>query len=445
MTVAQDEGLRWLQSLPRFGIRPGLSRTQKVLSALGHPETALKFFHVAGTNGKGSVCSYLHSLLSINKRVGLFTSPAYDGFRARFRIGRDLIDPVEFGELSAMVMEVSAAVTPDDGVTEFEALTIMAIVYFARHAVDGVVWETGLGGRYDSTNVVTPVVSSIVNVGLDHMDILGHTVRAIAADKAGILKASVPSVTGAIDSAKWEIMRHAHSVNSQLFTCGTHFDLVREQFDEDYQRASYRGISRDIFNLQIPLFGKHQCANAAIALAMMEVATLAGAWHELGDSEIRLAIQGTRWPGRFERIYVDGTCVILDGAHNTDGAQAFRRALKDYAAVTRHQPPWPMVVGILADKEISTMLHAMLPLASKIFAVAPNNQRAMPAADLATAIRRINPGATVEVVGSIDNAVSQALCDSEGGPVIAWGSLYTVDEVRQALTGRVDMPMGVTG
>lgn len=446
MTVAQHTAREWLGSLPRFGIRPGLIRTQRVLQALDHPESSLRFFHVAGTNGKGSVCSFLHALLSVHQRVGLFTSPAYDNFRARFRIGDVTIAETEFVELAHEVMVVSQRVTTADPITEFEALTVMAILFFARHAVDAVVWETGLGGRFDCTNVVSPVVTAITNVGLDHTEILGHTHRAIAADKAGIIKSGIPMITAAQDGAMAEIVQQAAHQGAPLHRYGVDFQVVQEQVRAHGQLVSYRGLRHDIYDIALPLFGAHQCANAAVALAMLESADSRSQRDWLSAAEIRTALAGVRWPGRFEQVLVGTTQIVLDGAHNADGARAFAHALARYDEVQGRTPGgWTMVIGILADKDASAMLHALLPFAGRVIAVAPDNARALPASQLSALVQTLRPDLPVHHESDVGTGFLRAMGDNLGARIACWGSLYTVDAVRKVLRTTYGIDMMTTG
>ncbi|MCL6446263.1 MAG: bifunctional folylpolyglutamate synthase/dihydrofolate synthase, partial [Alicyclobacillus sp.] len=176
MCVETEDALAWLKSRARFGMKPGLDRTRRVLDVLGNPEQYLTFFHVAGTNGKGSVCAFLTALLSKRHRVGTFTSPAFDGYRGRFVVAGETISEDTFAALADEVRAASEKAADGDPITEFEALTVMALLHFVRAGVELVVWETGLGGRFDSTNVVSPAVTAITNVSLDHTEVLGPTI-----------------------------------------------------------------------------------------------------------------------------------------------------------------------------------------------------------------------------------------------------------------------------
>ncbi|GGI96300.1 bifunctional folylpolyglutamate synthase/dihydrofolate synthase [Alicyclobacillus cellulosilyticus] len=427
----------WLSSRQRFGVRPGLERMKRILAYLGHPETGLRFYHVAGTNGKGSVCAFLTAILrATGGRVGTFTSPAFDGFRGRFLVDGEPVDDATFAALAEQVMAASrAADAPDDPLTEFEALTTMAILYFRAAGVDHVVWETGLGGRYDSTNVVSPAVTAITNVTYDHMDVLGRTIPEIAWHKAGIIKPGVPVVTAAQDSAYLVMERIAREVAAPVWRLGEVFGYAREAVAWPLQFIHYRGRCRDVFGVPVPLFGAHQCANAAVALAMYEAAVAGGHCPPLSDARLRQALRHTEWPGRFEvHMLADGRLLVLDGAHNAAGAFALRRGLEELASQLRFDGRgWIMVIGVLQDKALLPMLDMLLPLAASVICTQPDNPRALNARDLARWVRQRQPAARVDVAVPVADALSLALARAGEAPVCCWGSLYTVDEARQAM------------
>lgn len=430
MSVDTLTNVEWLQSLQRFGIKPGLQRTKQVLTALGNPELNLRFLHVAGTNGKGSVCAFLTSLLSVHHRVGTFTSPAFSGYRGRFVVAGEEISEEEFSTLIDKVRHVCEKVVPDNPLTEFEVLTVMAILYFYDQQAEVVVWETGLGGRYDSTNVVLPLVTAITNVGWDHMDVLGHTIREIAYDKAGIIKPDVPIVTAAQGEALSVIRNIAGTQEAPLLVKGIHF--TETVLPKGQQRIHYRGLHRDVWDISVGLYGRHQLENAAVALAIYELACQRGPFTALADDEIRSTLLSARWPCRFEIFRVKERTVILDGAHNVDGVRRFVESLQQFA--TEHKLPanqWTFVIGMLNDKDVSAMLKIGLPFASKVFVTAPAVARARSAEVLAKNVKECRPDIQIEVVSPVSDAVHAAAAESP--MVCCFGSLYTVHEARKAM------------
>jgi dihydrofolate synthase / folylpolyglutamate synthase len=426
-------GVDWLKSLARFGMKPGLLRMNQVLESFGNPHHALVFLHVAGTNGKGSVCAMLASLLSRGvHQTGLFVSPAFDGFRGRFSINGTPISDNDFTRIATLVMERSESVLQGESLTEFEALTLMAILYFYERNVDVVVWETGLGGRLDSTNVVSPIVTGITNVSYDHEQILGPTLRDIAREKAGIIKSNVPVVTAATDEAYRVIESVAREQDSTLLCFGRQFQVTREQFDKTEQRVHYRGVFRDIGGLSLPLFGAHQCINAGIAIAMYEMASYFGVCPALSDREVSESLIAVRWPGRFEVLAANGKTIVLDGAHNPDGAKQFANAMRDFSKVCEcGHDGWTMVIGIMHDKAIRSMLSHVIPLAKRIIFTSPDMERAATPMELSRIARQMNPSIEIEQVSGVHAALVRALeLDSA---IACWGSLYTVDAARKAI------------
>jgi dihydrofolate synthase / folylpolyglutamate synthase len=437
MESVVNSGVKWLQSLSQFGIKPGLSRMSQVLESFGNPEHALTFFHVAGTNGKGSVCAMLASLLSCGvSQTGLFVSPAFDGYRGRFSINGERISDSDFARIATLVMKRSQSVLQDESqgesITEFEALTLMAILYFYEHKVDVVVWETGLGGRLDSTNVVMPVVTGITNVSYDHVQILGPTIRDIAGEKAGIIKSNVPVVTAAEGVAYRVIESVASEHGSTLLRSGRQFQVTREQYSEKRQLVNYRGVFGDIGGLSLPLFGAHQCVNLGIALAMYEMGSYFGVCKALSGREVRACIAAVKWPGRFEVFNQNGKTIVLDGAHNPDGATQFAGALRDYAKILGLlQDGWTMVIGIMRDKAITQMLSHVIPLASNIIFTSPDMARAASPEELFHLADELNPSATMEQIPDVTAALARALELNQ--PIACWGSLYTVNAARKAI------------
>jgi len=432
MTLASNEGINWLQSLSRFGIKPGLDRTNRVLEAFSCPQHALRFFHVAGTNGKGSVCAFLTAILRVKHVVGTFTSPAFDGYRGRFQVDGVSISDDAFEALALEVKNVVLQVAADDPLTEFEVLTVMAILHFVRSAVEVVVWETGLGGRYDSTNVVSPVVTAITNVGYDHVDILGPCLRDIAYNKAGIIKPGVPVVTAATGEAYFVIEQIAKELGAPLVTQGLTYDVTRSVVTPTYQTGHYRGLFRDVFGINIPLFGAHQCVNLGNALAMYELGCWLSACATATDHEIRAAVRGVVWPMRFEVRWREGFPVVLDGAHNPPSARAFASALAEFSQVSgQNTKGWCMIVGVLVDKDVMPMLQSVLPFAQRVIVTQPHAPRAKASVELAADVRRVDHDVPLTCTDSVAQAIymsAEYKC-----PVACFGSLYTVNEARQAM------------
>jgi len=314
--------LAWLEQHQFHGIKPGLDRISRLLSALGHPERRFPSVHIAGTNGKGSTAAILSTVLSAHGlRTGLYTSPHLSSVTERFRLNGKEIPTERLAEIFSRIREtVERLGIP---VTYFEITTAAAFLYFAEEAVDLAVIECGLGGRLDATNVLHPLAAVITTVARDHTAYLGRTLRAIAAEKAGILKPGVPAVAGKLPPpAREVILRRAQGLGSSLYLFGRDFRLRRGRSGLSFYGRRWR-LSR----LTLALSGDFQRYNLALALATLEVLEDLGHFR-LKEARLREGLSSVRWPGRFEYFPV-GPGVLLDGAHNEEGLRALLRSLDE--------------------------------------------------------------------------------------------------------------------
>jgi dihydrofolate synthase/folylpolyglutamate synthase len=413
--VTLEQALAYLESLKPQQIILGLDRVEKVLERLGHPERAYPTLHVAGTNGKGSVCAMTSAALqAAGLRTGLYTSPHLVRFEERIAI-----DGVEIsGEDLASGVEQLLEAAGDVPLTYFEFGTVLAFLHFRRHHVGVAVLETGLGGRLDATNVVLPVATAITSIGLDHMEILGNTVTDIAREKAGILKPGVPCAVAAPSAEVAAVLEaRAREVGCELFVEGRDFSL---------NQGRYRGPSWQLDDVQVGLRGPHQLHNAAVALGLLE---LASRRVFIGPAAAAEGLRQVRWPGRLETFTVNGIEVVLDGAHNPQGAQALAAALLAL---------WPdrrihLVFGALAEKDVAGMIGPVFPMAASATLAAPHNPRARAPEELAASAPRLCP--QVSVAASVTAALEHALRRAKPGElVVVYGSLYVVGEARAVLT-----------
>ena len=430
------EAYAFLKSRSRFGIKPGLGRMHALLARLHDPQRDLSFIHVAGTNGKGSTCAMLSALFMGNEegwKVAQYTSPDLGKLEERISINQV---PVAESELIDALFQVHEAMVelPDDPEwepTEFEVLTAAALVYFAKQQVDLVIWETGLGGRYDATNVVIPEVTVITNVGMDHQEILGDTIAKIAYDKAGIIKLGVPVVTAAQGMAKKVILGEGNQQCSAVYALGKDFRLVRETGSVwNGQLVDYFGIWQDALGLQLPLPGDYQLENAGVALAAYELAKRRLGWWRPQNMQ---AIQLAKWPGRLELVEKNGVRVIVDGAHNDHAAKALAASL---TALRAHS--LEIVFGAMADKNIGAVLQELIPLARRIWLTRPDLPRAASLQMLRDKLAALDfPMMDVRMVPIVEEAVREAVMaartDLTVTDVLVTGSLYTVAEARQYL------------
>jgi dihydrofolate synthase/folylpolyglutamate synthase len=409
-----------MYSLRRFGIILGLETIKRILSALGNPQDNFASIHVAGTNGKGSVASALSSILhESGYKVGLYTSPHLVRFNERICINNCQISDADVVKSYKAVQQVHYG---ERSPTFFEFATAMALYEFGRQKVDWAVIETGMGGRYDATNIITPVVSIITNVSMEHRDYLGNTLTQIAREKAGIIKQRTPVVTAVKQKqARSVVQRIAQKQSAPVFMLGKDFSVRRSQ--SGY--FSYYGIENTWRELQTPLLGHYQLQNAALALAACELLNKHKA--EISFKSIKNGLKSTRWPGRLE-IVSDRPLVILDGAHNLIAARNLSKYLVENPANRRIT----LVVGILDDKPYEAMLKSLLPACSRAIITRAKTDRALPPQKLYTAAKKII--ADVTTISDVAQAAKHAI--ETAGPndvVCIAGSLYVVGEAKEAI------------
>ncbi len=425
---------RWQES------RLGLDRVRELLERMGRPQDRLRFVHVAGTNGKGSTCAYLASILqAAGCRTGLFTSPYIERFEERIRVdGRD-IPADDLREVTLFVREHAEAMAALEGEhpTEFELMTAVALEHFARSGCDIVVLEVGLGGRLDSTNVIdAPEVAVIARIGLDHTALLGGTLAAVAGEKAGIVKPGSAVVSWPQESEAMDVVARAARACGDELTVPAWESLetgpVKWRVDGPVRPFAYDGSA-----FETRLLGCYQPANAALAIEAARALRRRG-W-EVPDEALRAGIRQAEWPGRFE-VLPQGEgrpTFVVDGGHNPQGAHALAESLQEVFPGVKPV----FIIGVLEDKDYPAMLEEVLALGSAFVAVEPPNPRALPACKLARAIRwtgqdLLGCSACVRPheARTFDEAVERA-ADLAGasGVVCAFGSLYSVASVKRAL------------
>jgi len=407
-----SDALEFTHSLLKFGIKPGLERVSRLLSRLGDPQKDTKFIHVAGTNGKGSVCAMVSSILrESGKKTGLFISPYIVDFRERIQIDGEYISEEDFAYFAEQVKKVTDE--GEESPTEFEFITAVAFLYFKEKKCDVVVLETGLGGRYDSTNVIgTPLCSVIASISLDHVDILGDTIEKIAEEKCGIIKENGTTVTSPLqkDEALTVIARHCAEKNNTLrLACDTPKILSQtlEGTIFEYGGEAYK----------LGLLGEYQMKNVPLAI---EVASTLGIDVEFIKKGLEKAVN----PARFE-VVKDNPYVIIDGAHNEDGALQLKASLDKYFEGQKVLG----VCGMLADKSYELELEILKDNFSALILMTPDNPRALPAEKL-----KITADKTFENTIICDDA--KVLCKLiedkfPNTPTAIFGSLYLASELRK--------------
>ena len=415
-----QESLEYLESLGQFGIRLGMDRIQQLLFVLGHPENQIKTVHVAGTNGKGSVTTMISTILmEAGLRVGKFTSPHLVRYNERIQINEKEIPDDEFAEILTRVRDFAENLVQKGACeqpTQFEILTAAAFHYFALRQVDYAVIEVGLGGLWDSTNLIKPLVSVITNIALDHTKVLGSTIEEIALQKAGIIKEKIPVVTGAEGNALGPIRVMSAMKQAPLYEYGYSFKGTETESSIDGQKFTLQAGKNYESEYKIQLPGEHQIVNASLAIVAAKIVSKQDP--RITEEHLHLGAAHTKWPGRLEKI-ASAPDVILDGAHNPNGAEALRKALdKYYPSAKRY-----FVFGMMADKSVDEVIKILFRPSDTVYTVrADDGPRAAEAADLA---ERIGGQATAadDVVHAYERACKEA---GSAGIVCVCGSLYLV-------------------
>lgn len=412
-------------------IRLGLERMDTLLERLGDPQKHLRFIHVAGTNGKGSVCAMTAQILQYaGLKTGLFTSPVISDYREQFQVNGEMISRDAFVRLADTLKQVCDHM--DDPPSEFEKAVALAFLYFAECKCDLVVLEVGLGGADDATNVIdTPEVAAIVNIDYDHMGFLGNTLEQIAQKKSGIIKEGAVVVTADQQDVVMDVLeRRCREMHATLIRTSAKNVRIIEKTLEG-QRFIYDGNYDDGMDAgghTLSLLGDHQCANAAVVLEIIRCLQIKG-WH-ISDSAVRKGMKTVRWPGRFEVLSKD-PLIIVDGAHNPDGIRALSHNLGEYCA----GETFIFITGILKDKDYHEMLLQMLPFAHSFLTIAPDNPRAMSADACAQEIRMCGFDGEIEAFADKQQAAAHAVnaAIQTGHPICAFGSLYSVGALKAAI------------
>ena len=410
------QALEYIDSFLVFGSKPGLKRIRNLMKLLGNVQNKLKYIHVAGTNGKGSVCAYTASALTAaGLNTGLFVSPYVYDYSERFQINGE---PIPHDELCKIVSEVKSVI---DGIddefmpTEFEVVTAIGLLWFYRRKCDVVVLEVGLGGLYDSTNIInTPLCSVICSISLDHTAILGDTVELIAEQKAGIIKPNGKTVmypigqSGALDV----IANTARDMNNELIVPNTD-KLKIIGNDMHGTTAEYDGL-----HFTTGIAGDVQVYNAITAIEAVRAA-----FPNVSDKAIASGIAAAKMPARCE-IIEQSRPIILDGAHNPDGVLTLKNYLTDFI-----KPPITAIIGMMRDKDVDTVLSELAPCFSKIITVTVDNPRSMTAVQLAEIAKKYCDN--VVAAESVAKSAEMGLC--AGGPLVVCGSFYLMSQIRQLL------------
>ena len=412
------ESLEYIHSINWAFCKPGLERISALCEALGHPERDLKFVHVAGTNGKGSFCSMLESVLrAAGYKTGLYTSPYIKEFGERMRVSGENIPNDTLAEITSYVRPIADAM--EDRPTEFELITAIAFEYFKREGCEIVVLEAGMGGRLDSTNVIrNPLLSVITGIALDHTAFLGDTVEKIAVEKAGIIKDGAPVLLGGGDTRVKNTIEPIALERGSKFNTVDYLKLKKHKSDLSGSHFDF-GDHKDI---RISLPGLYQPKNAAAVLSAVDILRLGGL--EIPEDAVRAGLAAARWPARFE-ILSSEPLIIFDGAHNPEGITAAVESIKHYFGEKKVY----LLSGVLSDKDYRYIAAKVAEVASRAFTMTPDNPRALSAEEYAEVLKKKGALATPypDIRAAFTAAKSAARQDDV--PLVCLGSLYTYTDI----------------
>lgn len=422
------EAISWLDGFSKFGVKLGLERITRLCDRLGNPQNSYRIVHVGGTNGKGSVCRFVSSILtSAGYKTGVYISPHLQRFTERMIIDGGEIPQDDVVKLVEVLKPVVEELIDDgDPPTYFEIVTAMAFLYFKEKKVDFAVVEVGLGGRFDATNIIKPILSIITNVSLEHQNILGGSINDIAFEKAGVIKEGIPVVTGAEGAALQVIEKKAKEKNSELVVVDDNC-WERLSNDIDGQEFLIKGLLKD-YHVRTRMLGFFQGKNIAISLTCVEILQMNGVY--IPDESIFDGVEKTFFPGRMD-VLQKNPLIVVDGAHNIAGVKVLADSLMNDFKYKR----LILVIGILSDKNISDMLRMLLPLADIVIVTKSGNKRACDPVILKNKIEEIGFDREVIVKYKIHDAVDYARSTAEKNDLICiTGSLFTVGEAREHLS-----------
>lgn len=426
-----EEAVDWIHARLRLGIKPGLTRMEWMLERLEHPERRIKTIHVGGTNGKGSTVTFLRSILeSAGYRVGTFTSPYFEQFNERISIDGQPISDEDLIQLVNVIKPLADELDQTElgGPTEFEVITAMSIYYFDKMSpVDVVIYEVGLGGRFDSTNVIHPLLSIITSIGLDHTNILGDTYEKIAFEKAGIIKSGVSIITGVKQPEALEVIRSkADEMKAPIYELGEKFFTSSRFSLKDGEQFTFSSMFSHVEQLETSMIGSHQVDNAS--LAVMAAQILANYYSFIiEDSHIRKGLKKAYWPGRLE-ILSETPFVLIDGAHNEEGINALASEIKSRYADKKIS----ILFAALTDKKLDRMIAVLEDAADTLTFTTFDFPRAAKAEELMeTGKSADNKSIANDYRIYLEQKIKEL---KENEILLVTGSLYFLSEVKPLLT-----------
>ena len=429
-----EEAMKYITEVGNFGSSYGLDRTFRLLELLGNPQNKIKLIHVAGTNGKGSTTAMISKILIGHKyKVGMYTSPFLEEFEERIQINGANIPKEKLAELMDE-LKIAVDEVIEEGYnhpTEFEIITCLMFLYFYKEEVDFGVIEVGLGGRLDSTNVITPILSIITSISYDHTNLLGNTLTEIAGEKAGIIKENVPvvifpqeeEVLKVIEKKCKEMQSPLHIINEENSKL---IEILQEE--KPYQRVGIKTLNNE-YNIKLPLLGEHQILNLSLAINAIEVLEK---YKQLKISKeiLQKSLENVTWNGRLE-VMKKSPLVVIDGAHNIQGIRKLKENIEKYFKYKNIY----LILGILADKDVEDMIKVIAPMAKEVYTVTPNSIRAELAEDLKNEVLKYNENCIA--FEEYEDALNKALEVAHDNDIIVIsGSLYMVGGMRTIIKNK---------
>lgn len=423
-----EEAMEYIEECNTLGSVLGLDSMKRLTEALNNPQNELTFIHVAGTNGKGSVSSFIASgLKNAGYRVGRYISPTIFTYRERFQINDKMISKKELGELVEQVKEACERIVAEGypHPTSFEIETVLSFLYFVKKECDVVVLETGMGGRLDATNIIpAPKLCVLTSISMDHMQVLGNSLTKIATEKCGIIKEGTTVISAKQSEEVMNVVDKTCALKNTALVVADSSKVTKIKQGLDKQSFSYEGIK-----YEIPLSGSYQIENAVLAVEVVKWLSQNG-FEKITEQKIAKGLQTTVWKGRFS-VISKKPYFIVDGAHNVAAAEKLVESIRFY--FTNRKIVY--IMGMFRDKEYEKVIRITAPLASQIITVAaPGNPRALPALDLAVAVREVNP--CVTSADSLEEAVEMSyLFAGKDAVIIAFGSLAFLGQLITIVEG----------
>ena len=432
-TMNYLEELNYLGSANKFSVNLGLERITKLCDMMGNPQKNLKVIHIAGTNGKGSVAACLLSILmDAGFRVGFFTSPALERFTERIRINKEEISLADTAKYLGYVRGFCEKEVKEgfEHPVEFEMVTAAALKYFYDKKVDIVILEVGLGGRIDSTNVVTPILSIITSISYDHMNILGSTLEEITREKAGIIKEGVTVVSSTQLGEAYNVIKETCTLKrSKLVnvakSCAQYLGTI------EYEKHLLQGVKisadDEEYLFAAKLLGTYQLDNMSTAVFAAREINLFGV--EVSHKNIINGLNSVSWPGRLEVMSTE-PYVVIDGAHNIDGIYKLKESIEKYFKYKNLY----LIFGVLSDKQVEEMVRVISPMAKSMICLSPNNERAEDSNLLLKTVKKYNKNCIIET--DYAQAYKTVIkCSSNKDLILICGSLYMIGDMRKTIRG----------